>query len=90
MAPSSLGVAIVVPCYNEAARLRIAALSELARVAGCDVVAVDDGSTDATVARIPREPFVRVLEFAENRGQSAAMHAGIFAAAATTEKSPQP
>ena len=47
-----------------------------------EVILVDDCSTDATLANIPQAPGIRVLEFAENRGQSSAMHAGIMAATA--------
>ncbi|MBK9971039.1 MAG: glycosyltransferase [Acidimicrobiaceae bacterium] len=82
MAPSSLGVAIVVPCYNEAARLRIAALSELARVAGCDVVAVDDGSTDATAALLAEaaaaDARVHVVQRPRNRGKGEAVRQGLL------------
>ncbi|MET0326340.1 MAG: glycosyltransferase, partial [Ilumatobacteraceae bacterium] len=43
---------IVVPCYNEADRLDGAALTELAERADARIVLVDDGSTDATPARL--------------------------------------
>ena len=45
-----------------------------------ETVFVDDGSSDATLARIARGPGVRVVEFEKNTGQSAAMYAGIHAA----------
>jgi glycosyltransferase involved in cell wall biosynthesis len=45
-----------------------------------ELILVDDGSTDGTVARITPGPRVRVLELARNTGQSAAMFAGIMAA----------
>ena len=41
---------------------------------------MDDGSTDATVAAIAATPRIRVLQFAKNAGQSAAMYAGLHAA----------
>ena len=41
---------------------------------------MDDCSKDQTLARIERRPGVRVIEFAKNTGQSAAMYAGIQAA----------
>ncbi|HSI61946.1 MAG TPA: glycosyltransferase family 2 protein, partial [Candidatus Saccharimonadia bacterium] len=45
-----------------------------------ELVLVDDGSTDATVSQVQRGERVRLLEFAKNAGQSAAMHAGIHSA----------
>lgn len=81
---SAPALSVVVPLYNEEGNV-VALVREIAAaLEGRDfeLILVDDGSTDATVARIPREPFVRVLEFEENRGQSAAMHAGIMAARA--------
>jgi len=75
-------LSVVIPLFNEEdniARLQ----SELATaLAGLDheIVFVDDGSRDQTLARIQRGPGVRVLEFERNTGQSAAMYAGIHAA----------
>jgi glycosyltransferase involved in cell wall biosynthesis len=40
--------AIVVPCFDEAARLDPAGLKDLAQLAGAHIVLVDDGSTDGT------------------------------------------
>jgi glycosyltransferase involved in cell wall biosynthesis len=75
-------LSIVIPLYNE--EENVAALTdEVARAiphANWELIFVDDGSSDQTVANIPRLPFVRILEFTGNRGQSAAMHAGIHAA----------
>jgi dolichol-phosphate mannosyltransferase len=45
-----------------------------------ELILVDDCSSDDTLARIQRGPGVRVIEFAKNTGQSAAMYAGIMAA----------
>jgi dolichol-phosphate mannosyltransferase len=75
-------ISVVVPLYNE--EENVAPLQEeLARaLAGTEheVILVDDGSSDATVARIRRDASTRVIEFAKNTGQSAAMYAGIMAA----------
>ena len=75
-------LSIVIPLYNE--EENVAALTdEVARAIphqDWELIYVDDGSTDQTLARIPRRPFVRILAFTGNRGQSAAMHAGIHAA----------
>ena len=75
-------VSVVVPLFNEeenVGRLQeelAAALKETPH----ELVLVDDGSSDATLANIRRGPGVRVLEFEQNAGQSAAMYAGIHAA----------
>jgi glycosyltransferase involved in cell wall biosynthesis len=75
-------LSLVIPLYNE--QDNIAALQqEVAEaLAGTDyeLILVDDCSTDETLARIQRGPGVRVIEFAKNTGQSAAMYAGIQAA----------
>ena len=45
-----------------------------------EIVFVDDGSTDRTAERIESAPNVRVVRFAKNAGQSAAMYAGLQSA----------
>jgi dolichol-phosphate mannosyltransferase len=77
--PSSPAISVVVPLYNEEGNVVELQTQIAAALVGMDyeLVLVDDGSTDATVARIQRSAGVRVLEFANNAGQSAAMHAGI-------------
>lgn len=77
---------VVVPVFNEAAALPGLA-SELTATmerleGGWECILVDDGSTDATAACIDRlrapvgSPF-RSLRFARNRGQAAALYAGL-------------
>lgn len=77
-------LSLVIPLYNEEGNVAALVREITAALPGeeLELILVDDCSTDATVANIPREPFIRVLEFAENRGQSAAMHAGIMTASA--------
>ena len=77
-------LSLVIPLYNEEGNVAALVREITSALPGeeLELILVDDCSTDATVANIPREPFIRVLEFAENRGQSAAMHAGIMAASA--------
>jgi glycosyltransferase involved in cell wall biosynthesis len=81
-------VSVVVPAYNEAENLP-GLLEELGPPleslgVPCEVVLVDDGSTDGTrevLARLqPRHPALRVVRFAKNAGQSAAFLAGFAAA----------
>lgn len=75
---------IVIPLYNEAGN--VALLQKEIRTAlpgrNYELILVDDGSTDDTVARVELSPEVRLLEFRQNAGQSAAMIAGMQAASA--------
>ena len=75
-------VSVVIPLYNEEDNIAPLQREISAALAGVDyeLVLVDDCSSDATLARIERGPGVRVIEFAKNTGQSAAMYAGIHAA----------
>src|SRR5215470_15994145 len=73
---------IVVPLYNESENVAILQDEITAALAGRDyeLILVDDCSTDETRARIRRDERVRVIEFARNSGQSAAVYAGLRAA----------
>ncbi len=75
-------VSVVIPLYNEEDNIAELQRELAAALAGVDheLILVDDFSSDATLARITRGPGVRVIEFAKNTGQSAAMYAGIHAA----------
>lgn len=82
--PSSCELSLVVPLYNEEdsiAEMQAEAMDAL-EATGLDweLVLVDDGSRDQTLARIVPNPRVTVLSFEKNAGQSAAMYAGIMAA----------
>jgi glycosyltransferase involved in cell wall biosynthesis len=72
---------VVIPLYNEEDNVAILQREIGEALAGrnYELILVDDGSSDGTVARIDRKPEVRVLEFEKNAGQSAAMIAGISA-----------
>jgi len=77
--PATPAISVVVPLYNEEGN--VAELQKQIETAlatrDFEIVFVDDGSTDETVARIPGGDRVRVLQLDKNSGQSAAMHAGI-------------
>lgn len=75
-------ISVVIPLYNEEDNIATLQKELDAALVGFDheIVFVDDGSKDQTVARIHRQPGVRVLELQKNTGQSAAMYAGIQAA----------
>ena len=72
--PVSNATWVVVPAYNEGARLPCV-LEELT-AAGYSVVVVDDGSTDDTAACCRRQR-VSYLRHAENLGQGAALRTGM-------------
>jgi glycosyltransferase involved in cell wall biosynthesis len=86
---SNLAVSIVIPSYNEADNLPIlmeeieAAVSP-ARLA-YEVIVIDDASTDGTAEVLERlqttRPFLRVIRFERNAGQSAGLDAGFRVAA---------
>jgi glycosyltransferase involved in cell wall biosynthesis len=79
---------VVLPCYNEAERLPRTLRSLLAHLSGVpgevEVLVVDDGSTDATVAAVQAiaaaDARVRLLCLSPNRGKGAAVRAGMLAA----------
>ncbi len=78
-------VSIVIPLLNEEETLPLlherlrAAVEGLGR--SCEIVYVDDGSTDATFERltaiVQADPQVRIVQFRRNFGQTAALQAGI-------------
>ncbi len=88
-APAAQGLSIVVPAFNEAVGLsrlheRLSALAESLRQRyglACEVVYVDDGSTDGTlsVARglAPDSLDVQVVSLSRNFGKEAALMAGL-------------
>jgi glycosyltransferase involved in cell wall biosynthesis len=89
--PSSIalsGLTIVLPCLNEAANLpdavRYAADAAERYALAHEIVIVDDGSTDNTVAvageLAARDARVRLVVHAENRGYGQALRTGIAAA----------
>jgi dolichol-phosphate mannosyltransferase len=75
------GVSVVVPLYNEEQSVAMLQRELADALAGLDyeIIFVDDGSQDETVARIAADPRTRVLRFEKNAGQSAAIFAGLQA-----------
>ncbi len=68
-------VSVVIPAYNEAARIGAVLEPVLAAPSVHEVIVVDDGSTDATAAVAARYG-VKVVRLPENRGKGAALAAG--------------
>lgn len=79
---SSPLVSVVVPVFNEEDNISELQkqIAEALKGVDYELVIVDDGSTDATVRRVIPDERVRLIEFVQNAGQSAAMHAGIHQA----------
>ncbi len=81
-------LSIVIPAYNEDRRLvahLTRLLSELKRVyaSAFEVIIVDDGSrqpVECVLGELSREPAIRVIRHAENRGKGAALRSGLLAA----------
>lgn len=78
-------VSILLPCHNESAGIdeTLAALSRL-RYPDFEVIAIDDGSTDDTAARLEAaqatHPWLRLVRLRSNQGKSTALNAGALAA----------
>ncbi len=75
---------IVVPCFNEAARLRPDGFRPLLDAPGVQLLFVDDGSTDGTPAALAAlaaaHPRARVLTLAVNSGKAEAVRQGLLRA----------
>lgn len=86
--PRAMDISVVLPIYNERDNL-LPLFDEIERALSAtnkrfEIIAVDDGSRDGS-ARVLREavaqrPYLRVIEFRRNSGQSAAFDAGFRAA----------
>jgi dolichol-phosphate mannosyltransferase len=79
---SAPALSVIVPVFNEEENMSILQSELGAALAGRDyeIIFVDDGSTDQTFERIETGANIRVIRFARNAGQSAAMYAGLQAA----------
>lgn len=73
-------VTILVCTYNRGPLLAQALTSALAQSWPCEVVVVDDGSTDSTPQVLAGFPEVRVLRQVPNQGKPAALARGVAAA----------
>jgi glycosyltransferase involved in cell wall biosynthesis len=82
------GVSIVLPCFNEAENVaeavRLASLAGRRAARAYEIIVVDDGSTDDTLAIASAlaagDPSVRVMVHERNLGYGAALRSGIEAA----------
>jgi cellulose synthase/poly-beta-1,6-N-acetylglucosamine synthase-like glycosyltransferase len=82
-APSDRPISIVIAAYNEEANIqrRLTELLALCAPLGCEfeILVATDGSTDRTsaIVRSFADRNVRLIEFAQNRGKSAALTAAV-------------
>lgn len=78
-------ISVVVPAYNEAGNIAALVLEITDTATGCEIVVVDDASTDATASVLlpmqERVPRLKVVRHARRYGQSAALRTGIAHAA---------
>jgi dolichyl-phosphate beta-glucosyltransferase len=89
-APGSERATVIVPALGEelgigatVTQIR-AALTEVERAGGLEIVVVDDGSTDATADAALAAGADQVVVLPENRGKGAAIRAGVAAARGRT------
>jgi glycosyltransferase involved in cell wall biosynthesis len=85
MEPSSLAqLSVVIPAYNESATILAAVQAVLRQECVLEIIVVDDGSTDDTLAiasNIARaEPRVHLLQHNKNQGKGAAVRTGLKSA----------
>ena len=70
----------IVCAYNEAERIRHILEAAHRHPALCEVIVVNDGSTDATGELLADYPDIRVISYSPNRGKTYALSQGIAAA----------
>ena len=83
--PPERAVTVVVPAYNEAARIPATLerlRSDAAALGILEVIVVDDGSADATAGIVQAQvtddlPAIRLIRLSENSGKGAAVKAGV-------------
>jgi len=84
-APTVSLLSVVIPTWNEEEAIhatvgRVVAQREplrLSGVADLEIIVVDDGSSDATAARVPAHRDVRLVRHEVNRGYGAALKTGL-------------
>ena len=69
---------IIVPFFNEEDNVDPVLAEVRDAMPGAEIIAVNDGSTDGTAARLARTPGIVTVSFPHNLGQSAALYAGLL------------
>ncbi|HEX7760736.1 MAG TPA: glycosyltransferase family 2 protein [Caulobacteraceae bacterium] len=77
---SPSGISCVVCAYNEEQRISHILEAVVGHPALCEIIVVNDGSTDATESLLRGYPSVRTISYAQNRGKTYAMGLGVAAA----------
>lgn len=72
-------VSVIIPAFNEEATIARKVAEVVGHPSVCEVIVVDDGSTDETAALAERAG-ARVVRHAENGGKAAALDAGVATA----------
>ena len=77
-------LSLVMPAFNEEGTIATALERCLAEPFVLEVIVVDDGSTDKTVAILESmdDPRIRVIQHSQNQGKGSAIRSGITAATA--------
>ena len=74
-------ISIVVPLYNEVKNVRplVMAIDGAMRGYYCEIILINDGSTDSTAAEIQQlnHPKIKLIDLQKNQGQSFALAAGL-------------
>jgi glycosyltransferase involved in cell wall biosynthesis len=83
--PTTVKLTIVVPCYNESKRIRVDEIIEFIAESDVNIIFVDDGSTDNTLARLTgikdKAPNnIMVVSNPKNIGKGNAVRAGVLLA----------
>jgi glycosyltransferase involved in cell wall biosynthesis len=78
--PPNFLLSVVIPAYNEAGTLEEVIRRVRASAVPCEIIVVDDGSTDGTsqvLARMKGLPYLTALSHASNQGKGAALRTGL-------------
>ncbi|MCF7730028.1 MAG: glycosyltransferase family 2 protein [Chthoniobacterales bacterium] len=75
---SSECISIIIPFYNEEENVETVLQEARMTNPDAEIIAVNDGSRDATEALIKKFQDVRLISFSKNLGQSAALYAGLL------------
>jgi glycosyltransferase involved in cell wall biosynthesis len=73
-------LSVVIPAYNEEGGIRRTLTGLREALPTCEVIVVDDGSTDGTLEEAKAVPGVRLLKHSFNRGYGGALKTGMVAA----------
>jgi glycosyltransferase involved in cell wall biosynthesis len=81
--PDDFLLSVVIPVFNEVATIEEVLKQVRACGIPCEIIVVDDGSTDGTrevLERCREQPDLSLIVHAENRGKGAALKSGLLAA----------